>query len=290
MISDPWGARWFASFQYGQFSVGDRPDATVISLLRKAVQVPLAQPIVLTLVIATIMALLWTRPRPWAPVLSIAFLAAGGLGMATTMGGGGAFGQLGLPIFAMAMLACTELAQQRRLASEAAIMLGTLILTMGFSLPHVANLFGATIEGWVERDRILISNGPLEDYLSVVEDAATEEVTQYEMMADGIAALQQFGDLSDRGIIATNGITLDFALQSRPVTSYPLWQRPNAPELAADMPFPPDADIVLLGRGAQADMSVGPLLQEKMEDDFSSCGETAYWRIFVRNDMVWAWC
>lgn len=290
MIIDPWGARWLASFEYARTSAADRADANVAPLIRKALQLPLAQPLALTLVIATIIGLFISPPRPWGQVLSLALVAGSGLGMAATMGGGGSLGQLSLPILAMATLAGAELARRQSHSQGHAAMLGALVLGAGFSLPHAANLAGSTLEAWNKRDQILIVGGPLSDYLSVVEGNLPRTDAQYPMLAEGIETLRQFGDLSDVGIVATNGITFEFALQARPVPGYPLWPRAIAPELAPGAPMPPDTDIVLLGRGEQADTRIGGVLRQKMADDFSPCVETEYWSIFVRTEMTRRWC
>lgn len=130
----------------------------------------------------------------------------------------------------------------------------------------------------------------MSDYLSTTEHSRAGVAPQYLMLAEGVEELQRFGDVSDLGIIATHGITFDFAMMSRPVSGYPLWQWPEAPQLAPDAPMPAGVDIALLGRFSSNNETVIERLREKMADDFRLCRETRYWSIFVRNELAERWC
>ena len=106
-------------------------------------------------------------------------------------------------------------------------------------------------------------------------------VSQYQMFADGVAELSAMGDASKWGIIADQGISLEYALLAKPVPSYPLWQRATAPELAADRPLDQGVDIVMLGRSDPA-ISLRDVLIGKMRGDFLLCRTSQHWEIYAR--------
>lgn len=280
-IIDPFFQKWLGSLSYLQAHVGDTNNATIGALIRKAVQIPLFQPVATGISMIALCTIVQDR-RNWPTVVSVLLIAVGGIGMVTTMGGNGNIGQIGIPLTIFMAVAATEAAQ--RTMPDRAGLLGILsfILVMAFSLPHMLNLAGATREGMSRSDQTLIRYGPYIRYLNVPETDGPEAVPpQYEMLADGIDALHALGDPSQWGIIANGGVIFEHAVLGRPVSGYPLWQRPSAPELAPDLPIPAEADIVMIGRVDGTD-EVGKILQSKLSPEFELCASSTYWEIHAR--------
>ena len=282
LLLDPTLARWQASFAYAQAHVGQQDGSDIKSLIRKSVQVPLAQPIALTL---SLVALGYVLVRRFSPgtVLAVLIVAAAGVGMTATMGGNGNMGQLALPITIFVGLAAAEIATRSSFSQAPALRLMAFCALAAFALPHAANLLAAAAEGYRDRDKMLITQGPYSRYLSEPEQLPPNFSggTQYEMLADGIAALSAMGDASQWGIVADRGVSFEHALLARPVPGYPLWQRISAPEFAPDQPFPPQADVVLLGRD-DSDPAVRDVISGKIKDTFVLCKTSTYWEIHVR--------
>ncbi|MFV0359658.1 hypothetical protein [Tropicimonas sp.] len=290
-LFDPGGARWLASMDYAMAHVGDRDDAGLRPLLRKAVQIPLAQPVVLTFALAAMGYVLWRKPREMGAVLAALIVAAAGVGMAATMGGGGSLGQLAVPIGCMLALAMAELARRAGRAHAGCLQAVALLLVAAFALPHLANLLGVTAEGISRRGQVLVHTGPFTGYLSLPGDTAgTGRATQYEMFADGIDTLTAIEGAAERGIVSDSGVTFEFALGAPPVAGYPLWQRPEAPELAPGRPLPDDIDLVLLGRAPNGTPEIAGPLRAKMGDAFRLCARSAYWDVFARQSTAPATC
>lgn len=280
-IIDPFFQKWLGSLSYIQAHVGDTNNAEIGALIRKAVQIPLFQPVATGISVIALCILVPDR-RNWPTVASVLLIAVGAVGMVTTMGGNGNIGQIGLPLTIFMALAATETAL--RTMPERAGLPATLsfILVMGFSLPHALNLAGATLEGMSRSDQALIRQGPYSHYLSIPEaDEPGSDLPQYEMLADGIEALHALGDPSQWGIVADGGVTFEHAVLGRPVPGYPLWQRPSAPELAPDLPIPAEADIVMIGRSGGTG-EVGQILRSKLSPEFELCSSSAYWEIHAR--------
>ena len=278
ILADPWGARWLASFAYAMAHVGE--DTPTDMLLIRAIKVPLHHPIALTFVLAALAVVLMPPPRPWRQVLAGAVMAGAATGMATTMGGGG--GQLALPIFILLSLVTVEIARRQRNPLASFPQIGTAVLVFAFALPHAANLLGSAQQGWAHRSLVLIEDGPLADYVSVVRVRPRQLSQQYETLAEGIAHLEGIEGISAMGIVADNNITFEFALQSRPVPGFPLWQRATAPEFAPDSPLPMDVDVILVGHGSHTDRVAGAFLRREMGEDFARCATTAFWQIYAR--------
>ncbi|WP_425404941.1 hypothetical protein [Hwanghaeella sp.] len=279
-VYDPVLQKWSGALSYIQAQVGASNNATLEALLRKSVQVPLYQPVATAITVVAMIMIVRER-RFLMPLLSLLIIAGGGVVMATTMGGNGSIGQLGIPLAILITSAFMELRiadTNRTLFLRAA----TFALVAAFALPHTLNLVGATIEGMNNSGAALIEQGPYTRYLSIPESPTRDGVpSQYEMMADGITALHALGDPSKWGIIADQNITFEHAVLGRPVPDYPLWQRITAPELSSDKSIPDDADIVMIGRSG--DMGeVGKHLQGRLLPDFMRCARSAHWYIFAR--------
>jgi hypothetical protein len=280
-ILDPTLQRWLGSLAYIQAQVGDQDSADVGALLRKAVQLPLSQPVATTFALAAVGLLVVTRTQ-LASVLGLLIIAGAGIGMATTMGGNGSLGQLALPVAILIALAAGEIAMRAGLHHSSFVQMIAYALVMALALPHMLNLAGATLEGVAKREQTLISEGPYQRYLSIPEGANDQTApTQYEMFADGIAALHSLGDPSRWGIVADHGVTFEHAVLGRPVPGYPLWQRATAPELAEDMPIAPESDIVMIGR-SDPPSEIGAILRAKFGEEFALCTMSMHWEIYVR--------
>lgn len=280
-VLDPTLQKWFGSLAYIQAQVGGQESADVGALLRKAVQLPLSQPVATTFALAAVGLLFVTRTE-LASVVGLLTVSGAGIGMATTMGGNGSLGQLVLPVAILIALSASEIARKAALRHAAFPQAVAFVMVLGLAWPHILNLAGATLEGLARNEQRLIASGPYERYLSIPEDAnRLTEPTQYEMLADGINALHSLGDPSRWGIIADHGITFEHAVLGRPVPGYPLWQRTTAPELAENMPIAPEADVVMLGR-SDPPTEIGMLLQGKFGEEFSLCTMSRYWEIYVR--------
>jgi len=281
LVIDPGFGRFQAAFAYAQASVGARPDSRISFLIVKAIRAILAQPVALTLTLWGIVTLFLAAPRRWQALLGIIIVAGGGVGMTATMGGGAVVGQLALPIMLMTLMVCAARAERDALHIHPLLTNFVIILITAFSLPHFGNLIASTLEGWQRRGDVKIVEGPFQTYLSIPARSQAK-ATQYDMLADGITALRGLDDLSTWGIVADNNVSFEFALTTRPVPGYPLWPRPSAPELADDIPLPVEVDLILFGRDAQIDTTIGPILRAKMGPRFALCKRSDYWDIYVR--------
>lgn len=281
MLLDPGLQKWLGSLTYVQAQVADQASTDIGSLLRKAIQLPLSQPLATTLALMAVITLLWTRTHV-AAVLGLIVVAAAGVGMETTMGGNGNLGQLALPVAILIALAAGEIAGRSRLQYALPMQMVAFAMVLAFSLPHLVNLASAMLEGVARRDQMLISEGPYARYLSVPDtEHQPGAATQYAMFADGIEALHALGDPSRWGIVADHGITFEHAVLGPAVPGYPLWQRVSAPELAADKPIAAEADLVMIGR-SEPESEVGTILRAKLGDDFVFCTRSRYWEIHTR--------
>ncbi len=291
LVIDPGAQRFLAAHAYIDANVGARDDAQVFALLRKAVQIILAQPIALVAVLGAVITALRYEWAGLRAVLGMLIVVGAGIGMAATMGGGGNLGQLALPAACIALICLAELSKNRADITAPFLDLMALVVLAAFAMPHLANLAGAHLEGYANRSSATITQGPYRDYLSVPEGGTENgQLSQYQMLSEGLAELTTLELDSRLGIIADNGVSFEFARMARPVPGYPLWPRPNAPELAADRRIPPEADIVMMGRGAQTDTYVGPALRGKLTDDFVLCASSGSWDIFVRANQIVPGC
>jgi hypothetical protein len=286
LLLDPLGARWSASFAYAQASHSEDANVSILSLIRKAVQAPLAQPSGLILVLISAGLLLRAGRGTWSTILAVVLMVGGGLGMTATMGGVGSIGQIALPLVCFAMIVAHELALRQDGTAAMAIPVMTLGIVGAFVLPHVANLLGVTSEAIMRRDQVLIHEGPMAGYLSLPE-TPSEGSDQYEMLADGLSFLRRIDDVSNLTVVADEGVSFEFAIPSRPALGFPLWPRPASPEFAPGKDFLADVDIVMLGRASQSHPeSIQPSLRSALGDAFSLCGRTRYWEVYVRPDTV----
>lgn len=288
-LLDPFGARWLASVAYAQAQVGGQESAQIPALIRKTVQIPLAQPVALVLVLGGLGYLLIHRVR-LAGLAGAVIVTGAGLGMAASMGGNGSLGQLALPLALALALAAAEIARAEGLTGQPALRMAALALAAALVLPHLVNLAGAAAEGHRARAGMQVPQGPYARYLSRAETEVRP--TQYDRLADGVAALHTLGDPSRWGIVADRGVSFEYAVLGRAVPGYPLWQRVTAPELAPGKPLAPGADVVLLGRGGGGG-AVDPLravLEAKMGAEFRRCATSRHWDIFIRRGLAGAAC
>ncbi|WP_255005759.1 glycosyltransferase family 39 protein [Roseovarius sp. M141] len=274
---DPTLGRMLGSFDYALAHVGS--DNDLGGLIRKTVQVPLAQPIAVSLAFGGLIYLLYVRGFGRFVIAILGFSAAGA-GLTATMGGNGNLGQLAIPIAVMISLGVSEITRHAVLPRSETFQFVTVCLVLAFVVPHLLNLIGTTAEGISRRGAMQITQGPFMGYLSY-PDRAPEDVTQYDTLVDGIAALQQLGDPTKWGIVANNGVTFEYALMARPVPGYPLWERASAPEFDADRPFAPAADIVML-RHSDQPIPLEGMLREKIAEDFVICATSLHWEIYRR--------
>lgn len=283
-LLDPTLQKWTGSLAYIQAQIGDQENADIGALLRKAVQIPLYQPVatIFALALVGVLIVAKTQIRSLMALLTVAGV---GIGMATTMGGNGSIGQLALPVAILTALAAGEIAAGAKLRNAQFLQMVAYALVISLALPHMLNQAGATVEGLARSNQTLISQGPYARYLSIPEKTELQSAhavpPQYEMFADGIATLHGLGNPSRWGIIADNGITFEYAVLGRPVPGYPLWQRATAPELAADKPIAPEADIVMIGR-SDPPSDIGAILMTKLGADFSLCMTSVYWYVYAR--------
>jgi len=284
---DPDLARWRGALSYLITQVdGDRA-ASVSHMLLTALRGPFVQPLATLLAITAIAYLLIKRVSVSASV-GMLLVAVAGVGMTATMGG--SIGQVVLPITIMISLAAAEISHQRELKHAWALRIVTFCMVAALALPHAANLLMVTVYGNLRQDQMLITQGPYARYLALPNSPRTGMQTgQYRMFADGITELNRMGDPSRWGIIADRGISFEYALMSKPVPSYPLWQRTTAPELATGQPLAPEVDIVMLGRYGSA-ISLRDVLTKKMQQDFLLCKTSEYWEIYIREGSGIAGC
>lgn len=288
-LVDPVAAQLRAASAYIAASVGERGDAQITAVIRKAIQVPMAQPVAMAAGLAGLVLALRHLRVLWAPLLAVVGVAVAGVGMAATMGGGGSLGHLALPVICMALITLSGIMARQDLPTAPTTGLLSLVVVFAFALPHLANLAGVTLEARSHRDAVRISQGAYAGYLNIPRDAEAQAVTQYDMLVDGIDALQTLGDHSDRGIVADSNILFEFPLRARPVPGFPLWPRAHSPEFdAATAPI--EVDLILLGRGAVRDATLGPVLRRWVSDDFQLCRQSAYWDIYARTDTAPAAC
>lgn len=286
IIFDPTLGRLIGSFNYALAHVGESNG--VAGLIRKAIQVPLGQPIALTLALGGLGYLAYQRDLK-SSAFALLLFSGTGVALTATMGGNGSLGQLSLPIAIMITLAVSEVTRRSLLMQGEAFQLVNVCLILAFCVPHLLNLSGATLEGFAKRDEMLITQGPFADYLSLPEGAQRQDVTQYDTLSDGIIALQRLGDPTQWGIIADNDVTFEYALLARPVPKFPLWQRVTAPEFAPQTPFAPSADIMML-RPLDQQNEVGLLMRTKIADGFILCTKSQYWEIYRRLSLNIATC
>lgn len=276
---DPQLARWRGALAYSMAQIGEDRAARLDYVAMKALRGLLVQPLATFLTAIAIGSLLVRRVSVPA-ALGLLLVALAGVGMTATMGGH--IGQVILPITLMIALAAAEIAGQRGLEQRGPLRILAFCMVAALALPHAANLLAAAVEGNRKQGELLLTEGPYARYLSMPFRAEDPMPTsQYQMFADGVAELAAMGDASQWGIIADQGISFEYALLARPVPGYPLWQRPTAPELAADRPLGPEVDVVLLGRSSPA-VSLRDVLMAKMGDDFLPCRTSRHWEIHVR--------
>lgn len=281
LIFDPTLGRLIGSFNYALAHVGNSNG--LAGLVRKAIQVPLAQPVALSLALGGLCYLIFNRTFARYAIALLIFAGVGSA-LTATMGGNGSLGQLCLPIAIMITLAVSEITRRNSVAQHETYQLMNVCLILAFCVPHLLNLFGVTLEGFSRRHQTQITQGPFIDYLSLPENASLGEATQYDTLADGIVALLKLGDPTQWGIVSDNGVTFEYAMLARPVPNYPLWQRVTAPELSTDQPFAPGADIALL-RPIEHQDEFGLLLREKISDDFIICKKSQHWEIYRRTAL-----
>lgn len=274
LLLDPTLARWLGSIAYSEAQLAGDENIELRNLLRKAVQIPLAESIGLFAVAAMIVSV---ASRNILSGVGLAMVPAAGLAMAASMGGNGSLGLLATPIFILLALTCFELARSRRPDRLVPIGVAVLVLILSLAVPQYANTIASIVEGNVRADRRLIHDGPFASYLSIPEPREAGKPSQYEMFAEGINVLNKLG-ASGLGIAADAGISFEYAVQGRPVAGFPLWQRASTPELSGRLSE--EIDILMLSRFHATD-PFQMLLRSKMMG-WRRCVETDFWEIHVR--------
>ncbi|EKE44165.1 hypothetical protein OCGS_1681 [Oceaniovalibus guishaninsula JLT2003] len=285
-LFDPDLRQYRASWNYVQASVGTREDSEIVSLIRKSVQILLAQPVAVTLLAAALMAAWRILRFGPATVAGLAIVFAAATGMAATMGGGGSLGQMALPLICAAAICLAGIAADG-LSLRSFPMATSLVLLAAFGGPHLLNLAGATAEARQFRDAPLIATGPYAAYHVTTDNEDANSARQYAMLADGLEALAAMGAGADTGIVADNGVSFEFAMLARPVGGFPLWPRPNSPEFAGDPVLDPAIDVVLL---AHAPTEIRAVLRDALPGAFDLCRRTVYWNVYTRRGARWATC
>ena len=286
LLLDPSFQRFFGSLSYALSHVGE--SNSVMGLIRKSVQILLYQPLALSAALITLAICIRHKAIQLTLISSVAF-AGSVIGMTATMGGNGSLGQLALPTLIAFCVGCAELARKEAVVGATAVQSISLVLVLPFALPHVANMAGASLEGYARQSQRLIHDGPYDRYLSLPENRGkSDQATQYEMLAEGMTILRSLGDPSDWGIIADAGLTFEHPLLSRPVAGYPLWQRVTAPEFAPGRALSEEIDIILLSRGQGS--PVGDIIREKMTNVFSICALSENWEVYANQRLALPSC
>src|SRR6056297_2423429 len=278
---DPMLARFFGSLSYALEHVG--ADNGVPALIRKAIQIPLYQPVALGLaVVALILCLRASMTGRRA--LSVILFAGAVVAMTATMGGNGSLGQLALPTLAGIAIGCAELARRNETLDTQAIQGLAVAIVLGFGVPHVLNSAAAATDGMLRQSQLLVEEGPYARYLSLPDgNIQDEHPTQYKMLSDGIDALSALdGEVSEWGIVANGGITFEHALRAKPVTGYPLWQRDSAPEFAEERGLSDEVDVIMIAKAKNVSDRV---LRSKMTKDFVLCSATDIWEIYAHRRL-----
>lgn len=288
LIIDPLGERIRASFDYVIASVGERNDASILSLIRKTVQLTLVYPFITLVILFTAWQAVNARWATLKQLLAGLCCVGASIGMAATMGGGGSLGQQALPILIITSIALAELARHAASKYRYTFQLLPILFTAAFAISHLANLVATTLEGYSNKNNVLITSGPLAHYLNIPDNAETSSstATQYTKLADGIIALTALGDQTKRGIISDSGISFEFAMSSKPVAGFPLWPRAHSPEFTSTKTLPKEVDLILLGHGTHKDQYIGPVIRNKMQNEFLLCQETDFWEIFARRSTA----
>lgn len=279
---DPTLARWIGSIRYSQAQLAGSDSLPVEALIRKAVQLPLAQPLA-SLVAATGLGVLAMRRLRLRAVAGLLIVAVAGLAMTASMGGNGTLAALILPIAILVSLSAYEIARADAADFAQTLMVLSSITVLSVAGPQGLNVIASILEGNLRRDEMLISEGPFARYLSLPEIRPRGEPTQYEMFADGIEILSRLGPASDWGIAADQNISFEYALQARPA-DFPLWQRLNTPEVRPRETLSESIDVLLLSRHHEGN-AFQTLLLDRAEG-FSPCTRTGHWAVLVRDGVA----
>ncbi|MEX0299177.1 MAG: hypothetical protein AB3N28_08910 [Kordiimonas sp.] len=302
---DPTGQRFLGTLSY----VNDAASAEnglggLSGLIFKTQRVILSHFLVILIAVVALYYSIRSKSQmAWSWGIS-ALLMIGGLGVSSLlMGPFGLIGHQVTLIAAVFVLICAENIRLSEIAStdqKSVVIAFAKILCIAVILPHLSNALLVTGASFGNRDQGLIAEGPMSEYLHRHTDTipnqnmASQVATmisergyisrdlEYLVFVDGLTAIQTLTENNQYGVIAEGLMNFEFATNSLPVVGYPLWARPSSPEILSTNTLPKTADIVLLLR--QGETELGPILRERMGEEFQICQETPIWSIFKRVD------
>lgn len=275
------------SYNYVMASIGDRPEASIGVIIKKAAQVFAAHPLALALTMGALIALWDNLASVWKKLLGTAAIIGAGFAVSATMGEAVNIGHMAIPLFAACILVAYEISVRQSNQYQHMIKLCLTFMMLSLSLPHLGNSTVSSLMAVIKKDQMLFQKGPLAGYLSAPSSRMFYEqnATQYEMLAEGVEVLSAVENIQEMGIVADNLISFEFAMQSKPVADYPLWMRESSAEFVQNKGISASADIVMISRHPYGRSGVGNMLFERIQTSFSLCQQTKNWDIFVRNQI-----
>lgn len=286
----------------------------IASLMMETQAVPIAILLILTIA-------LWRRVK-WDSWQLIASMLICGAGYGAAMLSTGLSPQYKLLPFLVvaALLICKELTATRAAESSVKhhLLISSVPIVFAYLLivPAVATSAIALSLAFKHSDASLVEQGPLSQYVvidptkpdragSAGERLAAATATtlqrvgggqvsdreEYVMLADGVALLRKFDNVSALGIVS-NGRMFDFTapLQAKVVQSFPVWPTAESPELMLRKPLEADVDIVMMLDEIPQLELVSGALRTRMGQEFRPCLRSAFWTLFVRRRVTNASC
>lgn len=314
-VLDPFGAQFLGSLAYMQEAARAEEmiggAGALTGLAFKSLNTLLSHlPVMLALLAAIFLSLREGQAEGrWTWLGGMVLMVAGFGAVCVVMGPFGLIGQQVAPVAAVLMILCFERAWQADAQSAPILRVLVLVGSGAFLLPNLGNTVAITAAGLAKRDEVLITNGPMANYLqrydrndlagspeavmdAVATDLArTRTVTrgmEYPVFVDGLLALDRLQGISDLGVIADGSFNYEFALGSVPVVGYPLWPRPSSPEIAATGGIPAEAAVVMILRHDAGNM--GKILKARVGNEFALCLQTGIWDIFARKSARISGC
>lgn len=210
-----------------------------------------------------------------------------------------------LPFLGALSLVCYEICRVWAVERISVVKILAGVLLFAVLFPHMNNSLMITADAYRNKERVMISEGPMSGYLqdqryrklkpgdvdfiskaaeTIKQTGALDSTTQYAAFVDGTSALMSLGDLDGLTVISGSSLNFEFATGSRPATDFPLWLRVSSPELARISGIPNNAEIVIFLR--EAEIEFGEILSNRMGGDYRLCLKTDIWKVFLRNDVV----
>ncbi len=286
----------------------------IASLMLQTQAVPIAIVLIMTIV-------LWRREkRDSLPLIASLLICGAGYSAAMLSTGGSPQYKL-LPFLVVAaLLLCKSLTAPRvdvpDVKHRALITAVPIVLAYLLIVPAVATSAIALSSAFKNAGASLVEQGPLSEYVvfdpavpdhagSASERLAAATATtiarvragqvsdreEYVMLADGVALLRKFDNVSALGIVS-NGRMFDFTapLQARVVKSFPVWPTAESPELMLRTPLEADVDIVMMLEEIPELELVSGALRTRMGQEFRPCLRSAFWTLYVRRNVPTAPC